>query len=561
MTQVAPIPVAGSVSSDAVVNTASKRGQPLQDFPAPRALFLDFGGVIFQTSKHSDGRLRYAQKLQQMLSRGGYDVPLAELESSITAGLIALKHWKHASSRRRTPREMGHREIVGDFLVSDLADGPRALLTAEAHQVMLELTTTVSGYAIRPGIAELLAEAAELGIPLVIVSNAHSGASHRRLIRQFGLEHYFVAQIYSDEVGIRKPNPQMLELAAQAAGVDLGEAWYVGDTMDRDVVPGRRAGIGAVFITASQHSANPPFAVADRPDAIFETPEGLLAQFRHSLSLHSSEPARLSAVASTTEKRPVLFLDHGGVISNSWPDEALLETFAREVSALLSSPDEPLLPLAVLERIARARVQHKQFKKDVLAHHQNSERPIFELNGRTFWVDYFGAGLSARQRTILRIEADQLTFDYGQAKSRREMRPGVRELLEAAQSRDVVAVVVSNTISGRAVRAQCAAHGLSDLIGAYVCSDEVGLRKPDPGILREAIAVGNADPARSIFVGDKPHNDAAVAQSLGIGHRVLVRGGSTPEAELAAALQCGQATDLVGNLAEVISLLQDNPTK
>ena len=53
----------------------------------------------------------------------------------------------------------------------------------------------------------------------------------------------------------------MLHLAAEAAGVDIADCWYVGDTLDRDVVTGRRAGVGAVFITRSQHSDNPPFAV------------------------------------------------------------------------------------------------------------------------------------------------------------------------------------------------------------------------------------------------------------------------------------------------------------
>lgn len=527
----------------------------------PRALLLDFGGVIFLTSKKPEGRDDYVARLATLLTRAGHDIDHAVLRRSLDAGLTALKHWKHASSRRRTPREMTHREIVGDFLASDLPAAARATLVAEAHGVLEMLTTTLSSHQLRPGITDLIATAHAHHIPLVIVSNAHSGSSHRELLAAHGLGSAFAAQIYSDEVGMRKPHPGMLHLAAEAAGVDIADCWYVGDTLDRDVVTGRRAGVGAVFITRSQHSDNPPFAVDAVPDAIFDTPEGLLEALAHALAsapLQASPraPERSPASRPTPRERPALFLDHGGVISASEEDPDLLTSFAEHLAALLTHPTEPVSVDHARDLLTAAKDRHRALKRSLRHNYDAGTASLREVTPEKFWTELLGRDLSARQRAILRIEGFDLMARYGRAKSRRTLRPGVRELLITAQDLAMPVVVVSNTISGRAVRAECAAHGLTDLIGAYVCSDELGLRKPEPAILAEALQIARADPGLSWFVGDKPDNDARVALTHRIAHRVLVRGGSTPDPELDTALASGLATVVASSLSAVSDLVR-----
>lgn len=529
---------------------------------APKALLLDFGGVIFLTTKHANGRDDYVAKLNELLARSGNNIDPSVLRQAIDSGLTALKHWKHASSRRRAPREMGHREIVGDFLAADLPDQVRATLVAEAQWVLEELTSTLSGHALRPGILELIAQAKAAQVPLVIVSNAHSGASHRKLLRAHGIYDDFVAQIYSDEVGMRKPNPRMLTLAAEAAGVDIADCWYVGDTLDRDVVTGRNAGAGGVFITASQHSNNPPFAVMATPDAVFDTPEGLLAAFRYALGNDSqglgAHGTELIDPPRQLQPRAALFLDHGGVISISYLDRTRLEQFAQHLSALLGTLAEPLTDEHVLNLLNSAKREYKERKAHLRAQFDLGQGSLQEVTPKEFWVEFFGSSLSPRQRAILAIEAFDLTAQFGRAKSKRILRPGVRELLLRAQDLNMPVVVVSNTISGRAVRMECAAHGLTQLIGAYVTSDEVGLRKPEIQILAQALEITRGDPAKSWFVGDKPQNDALVAQELGVSNRVLVRGGSTADALLDQALQQGLATHVVTSMTELSVLLHEN---
>src|SRR5699024_12117585 len=102
--------------------------------PAPHAILLDSGGVIFQASTHANGRDRLAHLYEQLLNAAGFNICAMRLRESIDAGLTALKHWKNASSRRLRPRELSQREVIADFMVADLPDGPRQLLATQAAE-------------------------------------------------------------------------------------------------------------------------------------------------------------------------------------------------------------------------------------------------------------------------------------------------------------------------------------------------------------------------------------------------------------------------------------------
>jgi len=535
-------------------------------WPPPEALLLDFGGVIMLTRKTEDGLHAVVGAVADRLARSGHHLPLEELARSLQAGRTALKLWKNAASRRRAPRELTPAEIVGDFLAADLPSGPRELLLSESAWLLDLLTTTISTHAVRPGIRELLTAAEHRQVPVAVVSNAHSGASHRRLLTVHGLAGQIAVQIYSDEVGVRKPNPAILHLATDALGARPERCWYVGDTLDRDVVAARRADIGTVLLTRSQHTDDPPFAVREQPDAVYPDPRGLLAAFQAATADTSTAPRPvMSATAATSTAstrqpshlpltrpalepargRAALLIDHGGVISTSRPDPAAVRGLAADLAGLLSSPAAPMSPRAALSLITAARRQEKRLK----------QQRDSEVSPAEFWVELVGEQLTVRQRALLRAEAGELTYRLGLLKSRRTLREGVLELLTTCRDRGMPVAVVSNTVSGRAVRAICTAHGLDELIGAYLCSDEFGARKPAAAIVEAALDAVAADPGESWFLGDKPAKDGAAATAAGIAHRVLVRGGSTPEHDLQAAVQTGLATAVVDTPGDLRDLL------
>lgn len=524
---------------------------------SPHAMLLDFGGVIFQTSKHADGRDRLAQVYAQLVQDAGFDIPAVRLRESIDAGLTALKHWKNASSRRLSPEELSHREVVVDFMASELPIGPRELLASHATELVKQQNLLISGHELRPGIRELIDACIQQDIPLGIVSNAHSGASHREILQRHGLHDVFDVQIYSDEVGIRKPHPDMIRLAADALGTDPGHCWYVGDTQDRDVVAGRRSGVGAVILTRCHHTDTPPFTVHDQPDAIFDDPTGVVRLFEQiqqdtphqepfSTSQRPEPPQGIAGVSSTM----ALFIDHGGVISDSEPDPAARSAFLEELATVIQPATAT--PLKTAQHILDSAIAgHKAAKVS-----RREANDHTEVTPSIFWGVHGAAGQNAQITALLKSEAHRLMNSWGLAKSRRVMRTGIAELLSWCARQGHPVVIVSNTVSGASVRAQLAHHGIAEHVTAVVASDEYGLRKPHPNIVRAALAIADTAPESAFFLGDKPENDAAAAAQCGIAHRVLVRGGSTGEAQLTAALNDGTATHLVDEPGDLLPLMQ-----
>jgi phosphoglycolate phosphatase-like HAD superfamily hydrolase len=92
---------------------------------------------------------------------------------------------------------------------------------------------------------------------------------------EHGLDKRVVLQVYSDEVAVRKPNPEMIRIAARALDTDPGACWYVGDNYDRDVLCGRRAGVGAAILMEARGTYDRPYIVQAEPDAVVADPDGL----------------------------------------------------------------------------------------------------------------------------------------------------------------------------------------------------------------------------------------------------------------------------------------------
>ncbi|MBD5784690.1 HAD family hydrolase [Cellulosimicrobium terreum] len=505
----------------------------------PQALLLDFGGVVFQTTKRPEGVGEVAAYLSEALSRANHDVSGDELATVLAGGLRALKDWKNAASRRLEPRELDHRTIVREFLAAPLPDAHREVLAGSAGTILALITSTLSVHEVRPGIPELLRIAREHGIRVGIVSNAHSGRAHRALLAQHDLADSFGVQVYSDEVGIRKPHPAIIELAARALGTTPDRTWYVGDTLDRDVVAGRRAGVGAVVLTRHHHTDTPPYPVAERADAVLDTPEGL-ANLLRDAAPSGPGPSPLATASRRPARPSALLLDHGGVMVTSEPDARARCDFAQSLASRLGAAGYDVGVEEALAAVDEGRARHRAWKDENEAGPlvPGVSRVVPEIDAPTFWVELVGpsfAHLGPGVGDWLRSEAHALMVDYARAKSVPTLRPGVREVLEHARAEGIPVAVVSNTVCGRAVREEIEQFGLDHLVGVHVYSDELGVRKPDPVTARTALTALAADPASAWFVGDKPHRDVVAARGAGVGTVVLVRGGSTDDATLSRA--------------------------
>ena len=253
---------------------------------APKALLLDFGGVVVETIRIPDWEKRLASEVDDLLDRtrlGDHRPTIEQIVGDIVAGCTADSYWKNAMSRPFAPRELRHDEFWGDFVAADWPGQARTIVVENASELCRRMGHLRSRRELRDGMLDLLDLADAAGVPVGIVSNALSGQVHRDFLGEQGLMARFAVEVHSDAAGVRKPNPEMIFRAARALGVEASDAWYVGDNFDRDVLCGRRAGIGGNILMEASGTYDMPYDLDLRPDAIVAHPRDLIVLLERAL--------------------------------------------------------------------------------------------------------------------------------------------------------------------------------------------------------------------------------------------------------------------------------------
>ena len=128
--------------------------------------------------------------------------------------------------------------------------------------------------------------------------------------------------------------------------------------------------------------------------------------------------------------------------------------------------------------------------------------------------------------------------------------PDVPEMLGFLRDRGIKVGVLSNTMWPRSWHEEVFRRdGVLHLIDGAVYSSEIDWTKPHPeAFLAAMTAVGVSDPARCVFVGDRPFEDVHGAKSLGM-RAVLIPNSDVP------AYAATEPDAVISTLAELRPLL------
>ena len=85
---------------------------------------------------------------------------------------------------------------------------------------------------------------------LHLITNGFQEVQHTKLSGS-GLEPYFETLTVSEEVGVKKPNPEIFHYALRKANATAEESLVIGDEMAVDIDGARAAGIDQVFFNPS----------------------------------------------------------------------------------------------------------------------------------------------------------------------------------------------------------------------------------------------------------------------------------------------------------------------
>ena len=225
----------------------------------PAALLLDFGGVLADAPRQDPAPPELVLRLYNLTA--GALTP-GEINRSLTAGFDAYAAWRDEDQ----PDELSQVEVWQRFVVAGWPRKARDAVRLHAAKLSYDWAWR-SAWALRPGIPEALRAARAAQLPMAVVSNTLSGAAHRDFLAQAGVGGLFGVQIYSDEAGVRKPNPEMIWRAARELSVPAEQCWFVGDSRRRDVVCARRAEVAAAILMRSPRTDREDPAGYPEPDA------------------------------------------------------------------------------------------------------------------------------------------------------------------------------------------------------------------------------------------------------------------------------------------------------
>jgi putative hydrolase of the HAD superfamily len=233
-----------------------------------KAVFFDFGGTLFSYRRMDRPQVELLLRAAERLG----------VEADAPAAIRAYRDASRASWKIYMQRSFYlHLELFRETF-RGFAEG----LSAEPSDDFLDWVheeqraMAVEHLEVRPGCAETLAELADEGLHVGIVSNIDEDYL-APMLAQAGLEALVHSRTSSEEARSCKPDARIFHHALEKSGTEPGETLFVGDSPEADVLGAGRVGMPTVLIR--EEGSEPPgsgAAPSAEPDHVIEELRELL---------------------------------------------------------------------------------------------------------------------------------------------------------------------------------------------------------------------------------------------------------------------------------------------
>ncbi len=231
-------------------------------------VLFDIGGTLIQQLHSTERTILYSIYVKHLLSEHGINV--TESDSAFYERLRAnAEVYKHLGET--TFKELDQRVIWKDYILKDYP------ITSESMGQIAENLCFTFDYIRkdnrpRPNLRETLEQLRNMGMKMGIITNTMSKAFADHILREFGGSDYFPIIVKSCEFGTRKPHPSIFEHTMNLIGSTRETTCYVGDTISRDVLGSRNAGLAMVIKIGNKSIAHrdKAFQGQDAPKADFD---------------------------------------------------------------------------------------------------------------------------------------------------------------------------------------------------------------------------------------------------------------------------------------------------
>ena len=206
----------------------------------------------------------------------------------------------------------------------------------------------------------------------------------------------------------------------------------------------------------------------------------------------------------------------------------------------------------------------QEFQERVLAGVKNykrwSEGNMLEAKPEEIWPDYYLRSFNFDREKLLPIN-EELANLWEVTYYHRELRPGVKEMLDGLKARGYHIGVISNNASLYNVFNVLEQYGIRDYMEDVTVSSVTGYRKPHPELFRISMRQMRCKPENCVYMGDTVSRDIIGAKRAGFGKAVQIYSFLTAQKDVGIPIAEAEKPDVViQNFQEFLEWLdRENP--
>ena len=201
----------------------------IRHFPHCRAILLDFGGTLDSDGEH------WLDRFYELYDQAGFDLSRAEIKRAFyDADQLCYRHPLVVSMGLRSLMKHHVRLQFATLNLKDLAKEKEII---ERFCAKTERTLRRNAQLLR-----CLKPVYRLGV----ISNFYGNVA--ALCREASLADSLDVILDSATVGISKPDPEIFRIALRELNLIPAQAFFVGDSYERDIAPARKLGMKTIWL-------------------------------------------------------------------------------------------------------------------------------------------------------------------------------------------------------------------------------------------------------------------------------------------------------------------------
>ncbi len=206
-------------------------------------VLIDIGGTLVTQRKTQQRSIDYARYIINRLAENGINI---DSDPQSLAELLHVRAEEYKHRGEVTCKELPNSKVWSEFFLKDF-NIKEELLAPFAEELSFNYDYLRLENNPREGLLGMSERLTSMGMKLGVITNTISMTFAINILKEYGAYKYYQDIVTSCGCGVRKPDPEIFDIAMKRIGSTRQTTCYVGDTISRDVLGSRNAGLAMVI--------------------------------------------------------------------------------------------------------------------------------------------------------------------------------------------------------------------------------------------------------------------------------------------------------------------------